>query len=96
MVEILWKTMTGILNLRLTAAIHFHDSLHGFHTGIGTGKASLEANLIQQLMDMREEVLCEIFLDLHKTYDTLYHDQCLYVLAMYRVVPQSIRLLRRY
>ena len=85
--------MTWILNLRLTAAIHFHDSLHGFHTGIGTGKASLEANLIQELMDLREEFLYEIILDLHESYYSLDRERCLEILAAYEVGPWALRLL---
>ena len=38
---------------------------------IVTGTDSLEAKLLQQIMDTREEVLCNKFLDLHKDYDTL-------------------------
>ena len=52
-VEVLWKTATGILNRRLMAEIQFHNTLHSLCTGRCTGIASLEANLIQQLMYMR-------------------------------------------
>ena len=45
---------------------------------------------------MREEVLYEIFLDLHKAYDALDRDRCLDILAAYGVGPWAIRLLRRY
>ena len=57
LVELLWNMVTGILNFRLTAAIQFHDTLHGFRTGRGTGIASLEAKMLHQMMLMREEVL---------------------------------------
>ena len=53
LVEVLWKSVTGILNRRLMTVIQFHDTLHGFFTGRGNGTASLEANLPQQLMAMR-------------------------------------------
>ena len=96
LVEVLWKTVTGILNCRLTKGIQFHDTLHGFFTGRGTGTASLEANLPQQLMDMRSEVLHEILLYLHKAYDDLYRDYCLENLAAHGVGPWTLRLLRRY
>ena len=52
LVEVLWKIVTGILNCRLTTAIQFHDTLHGFCTGRGTGTTSLEATMPQQLMAM--------------------------------------------
>ena len=46
-------------------------TLHGFHTVRGTGTASLEGKVLQHPMDRREEVLYEIFLDLHKAYGAL-------------------------
>ena len=46
-------------------------TLHGFREGHGTGTATLEANLLQQLAAMREEVLYVIFLDLTKAYYAL-------------------------
>ena len=53
----------------------------------------MESNLIQQLMDIMEEVMYEIFLELHKAYDTLDCDSCLNILEAYGVVPQALRLL---
>ena len=71
LVEVMWKVVAAILNLRLTASITFHNLLHGFWAGRGTGTANLEAKLLQQLADLMEEVLYMIFLDLHKAYDAL-------------------------
>ena len=85
--------MIGMLNRRLTVAIHFHKFLHGFHTGRGTRNTYLEANLIQELIGMMEEVLYEIFLDLHKSYDSLDRDHCLDILTAYGVGPLSIHIL---
>ena len=66
LVEVMWKVMAVILNRRLTSSIIFHDVLHGFRAGRGTGTATLEAKLLQQLAAMREEVLDVIYLDLSK------------------------------
>ena len=63
--------MKGILKCRLMAEIQFHDTLHGLRTGRGMDTASLESKLLQQLADMREEVLYGIFLNIHKAYDAL-------------------------
>ena len=71
LVEMMWKVVAVILNRRLTSSITFHDILHGFRAGRGTGTATLEAKLLQQLAAMREEVLYVIFLDLTKAYDAL-------------------------
>ena len=67
----MWKIVAEILNFRLTSSITFHDSLHGFRASRGTGTATLEANLLQKLAALREEVLYVIFLDLHKAYNAL-------------------------
>ena len=58
--------------------------------------ASLEVKLLQQLMDLRVEVLYEILLYLHKAYDTLECDRCLNFLEAYGVVPWDLLLLRHY
>ena len=80
LMELMWKVVADILNRRLTASITFHKFLHGFRAGCGTGTATLEAKLLQQLAALREEVLCVIFLDLHKAYDALYRSRCLEIL----------------
>ena len=45
---------------------------------------------------MREKVLYEIFLNLHKAYDALDRGRYLDIIVGYGVGPQAIRLLRRY
>ena len=63
--------IVGSNQLEVGAAVKFHDVLHGFWAGRGTMTAPLEANLLQQLTEMREDVLYEIFLELKKEYDAL-------------------------
>ena len=67
--EVMWKVVAEILHRLLATAITYHDFLHCFRAGRGTGTATLEAKLLQQLAAMREEVLYVIFLDLTKAYD---------------------------
>ena len=62
---------TVILNCRFIDFIAFHEFLHGFWSGSGTGFDSLDSVLLQKLTSMREEVLYEIFLALNKLYDAL-------------------------
>ena len=57
LVELMWKVVAAILNLRLRASITFHDFLHGLRACSGTGTATLEAKLLQQLAALREDVL---------------------------------------
>ena len=37
LMEVMWKIVAEILNSRLTASINFHNFLHGFQAGRGTG-----------------------------------------------------------
>ena len=83
----MWKVVAAILNRRLTAYITFHDFLHGFRAGCGTGTGTLKAKLLQQIAAWREEVLYVIFLDLHKAYYALDRFRCLEILEGYGVVP---------
>ena len=87
LVELMWKVVAAILNLRLTDYINLHDFLHGFRAGSVTGTATLEAKLLHQLAALREEVLYMIFLELHKMYNALYRSRCLEILEGYGVVP---------
>ena len=41
LVEVVWKVVATILNCHFTSSITYHDSLHGFRTGRGTGTATL-------------------------------------------------------
>ena len=75
--EVMWKVVAAILNRRLTASITYHDFLHGFRACPGTGTATLEAELLQQLAVLREKVLYVIFLDLYKSYGALDRSRCL-------------------
>ena len=96
LVEVMWKVVAVVLNRRFTSSITFHDVLHGFRAGHGTGTATLEAKLIQQLASMSEEVLYVIFLDLTKAYDALDRCRCLDILEGYGVGPSARRLLTTY
>ena len=68
----------------------------GFRAGRGTGTATLESKLLQQLTDMREEVLYVIFLDLTKVFEALDWSRCLDILEGYGVGPSARWLLKTY
>ena len=96
LVEVMWKVVAVTLNCCFTSSITFHDVLHGFRAGRGTGTATLKAKLLQQLAAMREEVLYVIFLDLTKVHDALDRSRCLDILDGYGVVSSPRRLLTTY
>ena len=85
-----------ILNCRFTASITYHDFLHGFWAGRGTGTATLEAKVLQQLAALREEVFYVIFSYLHKAYDALDRSRCLELLEGYGIGPWARKLLKNY
>ena len=68
---VVWKVVRVILNYRFTTFITYHNSLHGFRAGRGTGTAILEIKMLQEVTAMREAVLHGIFLDLHNAYYAL-------------------------
>ena len=92
--EVIWKVVGAIINLRFIASITYHDFICGFRAGSGTGTVTLKAKLLQQLAALREEVLYVIFLDLHKAYDILDRSRCLEILEGYGVIPKARKLLQ--
>ena len=96
LVEVLWKATTGIINRRLTEAITYHNSLHGFWTGWGTGITILKANVLHHLTYTKEAVLNNVFLDLLNLYNVLDRYRCLKILAGYGVVPRALQILQTY
>ena len=86
--------MAVILHCRLTIGIKLHDALHRLREGRGTGTATLEAKLLQQLTAMKEEFLYVIFLNLTKAYDSLDRSRSLEILKGYGVGVRVQRMLR--
>ena len=54
------------------ATIEFYPCLHGGLAKRGTGTATIEAKLAQQLAWVEQEPLYQVYLDLRKEYDHLY------------------------
>ena len=96
LVELMWKEVAVIINFRCTASITYHNYLHGFRMGHGTGTTTPEVKLIQQLTEMREEVLHAILMYLHNKYNALDRSRCLEILEGYGVGTRALYLLRRY
>ena len=68
--------------------------MHGFLKGRGTGTATAEAKLVQQLAFREQEALFETFIDLRKAYDAMDRGRCLEILEEYGVGPNMLRLIR--
>jgi len=93
LLEPIWKLTSAIVNQRLMSNITFHDDLHGFLPGRGTGTACLEAKLEAQWAFRSGHPLYHIFLDFTKAYDSIDRARTLLLLADYGVGPNTIRLL---
>ena len=86
-VAVLWKALSGEINMRIGVEVQFRDVLHGFWSGRGTGTTSLESKLLHQLTAIMDEVLYEVFLGLHKANDALDRESCMDFLIEYEVGP---------
>ena len=73
-----------------------HNALHRFRVGQGTGTATLEAKLDQQLSGLSQKPLFRVFLDIRKLYDSLDRGWCLEILRGYGMGPNLARLLKSY
>ena len=88
----LWKILEVIMNKRLKS-IEFHDCLHGFIAGRGTGTATMEVKLTRQLAYIEQVPLYGIFIDLRETYDAMDRGRVLLILEAYGVGPNLLTVL---
>ena len=95
-VEVAWKVCTAVVNCWLNQRVVLHNALNGFRAGWGTGMAILEAKLDQQLAGLAHNLLFQVFLDIHKFYDSLDRGQLLEVLKGYWMGPNMTQLLTSY
>ena len=51
------------------------NNLHGFIEGRGMGTVTLEAKLVQHLARIERGILFQVFLDVLKTYESLYRER---------------------
>ena len=96
LLEMSWKVIESIINWRIASKVIFHDTLHGFWTGRGTGTAWFEAKLLQQLSKMVQKTLHFISLNLCKIYDTVNREQLLEILEGYGMGHNALGLLKFY
>ena len=89
LLEPFWKVLENVMDGRLER-ITLHDSLHGITRGRGTGTATIEAKLAQQLAYIDQAALFATFIDLRKAYDTMDRERVLAILRGYGVGPNML------
>eukprot|EP00957_Ditylum_brightwellii_P061037 4633286-Ditylum_brightwellii.AAC.1 len=93
LLEPFWKVIEKVMDGRLEV-VKFHDCLHEFCTGRGTGTAIIEAKLVQQLAYIKQQPWYVVFFDLRKAYDSVDRKRCKDILVAYGVGPNTMRLIR--
>ncbi len=89
LLEPCWKVTESILVQHLLA-IKFHNLLNGSINVKGTGTTTIEVKLAQQLVVLDQKPWHQIFLDPHKTYDTMDCKEILKKLVGYGHWYQSV------
>ncbi len=74
----------------------FHNLLHGSINMKGTGTVTIEVKLAQQLAFLDQKPLHQIFLDLHKAYDTTDCEKTFKILAGYSIDPKGLRIIKHF
>ena len=84
----IWKVIAIIIGQSLWDSIEFDDVLHRFREHRGMVMDMLYAKTLQPIVELRQKVLYEIFLDIQKAYDVLDRGHALAVLEGYGVFLQ--------
>ena len=68
LIKVIWKTVLGVVNCWIRAAVTLHNTFHRLWDRQGTGNTIVKTNMIQNLIVMREEILYNVLIDLWKAY----------------------------
>ena len=71
LVEVLWKFFAVVVNCWIKSSVMLNNTIHGFRTGRGTGTATLEAKLAQNLAGLAHKLLLQVLLYVQKAYDSM-------------------------
>ena len=91
--ETLWKIVSHIINIREQEGIVFHKWIHGFRGKRGTATAILELNMASTLARNLQDPLYTVFLDLKKSYDSVYRQRLINFLRKYGFGPNTLSIL---
>ena len=86
----------AIIETRIMASISFHGILHGLRARRGMGTDILKLKLSQELTSLNQDPLFLVFLDLHKSYDTVDWGRLLKTLEGYGAGPHMPGLLAEF
>ena len=88
--------MEAMIDAHLRSSIQFHDVLHGFHAGRGTGTATMELKQFQGPIRVNQYPLLLVLLDLRKAYNTVDFVCLIRILEDYVAVPHMCDLLETF
>ena len=88
----IWKVAEVVMDNRLKV-LDYHDCLHGFLAGQGTGTETTEVNMAQQLAYIEQVPLNVVFIDLCKAYNGMDWGRCLKILKTYDVGPKILKVI---
>jgi len=94
LLEIIYKLISSIINIRLIKTVKFDDAMHGNLPRRGTCTAIMEAKLLAQLRCRIDEPLFMVFVDLKKAYYSLDREQAMRILERYGVGANIRRIIR--
>ena len=92
LLDSIWKVVEAVMDNRLKV-LDYHDCLHGFLAGRGTGTATTEVKLAQQLAYIEQVPLYGVFIDLRKAYDAMDRGRCLKILTAHGMGPKMLKVI---
>lgn len=94
--ELLWKTVTPVINSHLKQAIDFDLAQHGFFPRESTSAAIVDVRMLAELASLQRKVWCHVFLDFSKACDALDRARLLDLLRACGIGPNIVRILEMF
>ena len=88
----IWKVVEVVTDNCLKV-LYYHDCIHGFLARRGTGTATTEVKLAQQLACIEQVPLYGVLIDLRKAYDVMDRGRCLEILEAYGMGPKMLKVI---
>ena len=94
--EVFWKVVEEVIENQINSVVQFHDGLHGFCAGRGTGTSTMELKLAQELASVDQDLLFLLFLYIRKAYYNLDWGKLIQTLEGYGAVLKLWGLLEEF